>query len=53
MQAGSSLGVKMEQLAMANQALNAALTWAQRAERIGSIHAEMPAEARPSLAEVC
>lgn len=51
-QSGNSLGVKMDQLAMANQALSAALNWVQRAERIGFVQAEMPVEARPSLAEV-
>lgn len=49
---GNALGVKMERLAHANQALGSATHWARRAEQAASAHEETPIEQRPSLSEV-
>ena len=52
MDAGNELGIKMERLTLANQALNAAISWANRAEEAASADHTTPPDERPSLIEV-
>lgn len=52
MKDGTALGIRMERLVQASQALDAASHWSAQAELVDACNAETPFEERPSLEQV-